>query len=93
MAVRGTLIEGWWAWFTRGDSRTARRFETKENALEWQPNPKGQYWLGQKVVMRVSFQPAKGAAHPWSNDWVEFHPGPETEAEAYARMAKELKLK
>jgi hypothetical protein len=95
MAVRGTEIEGWWAWFTRGDARTARRFKTKEAALEWQPNPKGMAWLGQKMVMRVSIQPAKRLRehHPWSYDPPERFPGPETESQAYHRVARELTKK
>jgi hypothetical protein len=95
MAKRGTAIEGWWAWFQAGDSRTARRFETREDALEWQPNTKGQVWLREKVIMRVSMQAAINRPwnHPWSNDPIELHPGPETVEEAYARIARELKQK
>jgi hypothetical protein len=88
----GGKIEGWWVWFLAGDARTARRFETKEDALAWQPNTKGQTYLRSKVVMRVSFQSPQGRERyePWSHDSPEFHPGPETEQEAYARIAKEL---
>lgn len=94
MAKTGSQIEGWWVWFQGGWGDTARRFKTREDALEWTPNLKGQGYLGKRVVMRVAFAPGgESIDAPWSHDPPELFDGPETEAEARKRIVEGLKKK
>jgi hypothetical protein len=90
--MAGSIIEGYWRWFTGTGARHARRFPTREAAMKDTPQLKGTSFLGNRVVMRVAFEPAEDD-FPWSADMPEIFPGPETVDEYLERCEQEMKAK
>ena len=66
-------------------------FDTEEEALDYQPNPKGRDWLGAKLYMRVAFRPWE--VQTWTHDTVKLLPGPEDEEEFNERKEREYEEK
>jgi hypothetical protein len=91
--MAGSLIEGYWRWFSNTGARHARRFASRDAAIEDTPNLKGLTFLGNRIIMRVAFAPAEGTVAPWSYDTPEVFPGPETSDEYLDRVQKELQEK
>lgn len=90
--MSGAAIKSWWVWYDHPGA-DPKSFDTKDEALAWQADPKGTPGLGRKWVMRVAFKPpgmvAENYAQVWTNDAAELFPGPETRDETVARLRQE----
>jgi len=89
--MANSRFKPWWVWYTHGTQDDLRMFDEQDEALQYQADPKGREYLGDKVVMRVAFRPWE----PWeswafTHDTPSFFQGPETREEATKRNRFEL---
>jgi hypothetical protein len=95
--MAGASLKAWLVWYDNGHPSHIRTFDTREEALEYQADPKGTTHLGDKNVMRISYvttlwgsgEPVPGVAGRFLRNEVERLPGPETIDESKARWRRE----
>jgi hypothetical protein len=88
--MSASRFKSWWTWYSGPDARTEdlRMFDTEEEALEYQADPKGRGFLGGKWVQRVAVRPWETPT--FTTDPPVHYPGPETQEESQRRIRLEL---